>query len=118
MPSDPPGNTAHPSSAKGVAYIKLLIPNERYATVVHHLNAVVGSKPLSSSSSETTWALSTLSGDPQHVTRLILSVGGESNGGIQLKGGITEVGFWVDKERGEPTEDGPPGRRVVWVESP
>jgi len=118
VPSDPPENTAHPSSAKGIAYIKVLSPTERYATLVHHLSAIVGSKPLSSSPSDTTWILSTLSGDPQHFPRLIVSAGIESTGVVAPEGEITEVGFWVDKGRDGPVEDGPPGRRVVWVESP
>ncbi|KAF9514420.1 hypothetical protein BS47DRAFT_1361642 [Hydnum rufescens UP504] len=115
VPSEPPGNTAHPSSATGIAYVKLLSPTGLYAGLVDQLNAVIGSKPLSSSPSETSWEISTLSGDPQHVTRLILSVRDES--GDVPTSGIIEVGFWVDKGRGGPAGDGPLGHRVVWVQS-
>jgi len=117
VPSEPPENTVHPSSAKGIAYVKLLSPTGLYASLVDRLNAVVGSKPLSSSRSETSWKISTLSGDPQHITRLILSVW-DGSGDVALpKSGLVEVGFWVDKGRGGPAGDGPFGQRVVWVES-
>jgi Glyoxalase-like domain len=116
VPSEPPGNTVHPSSAKGIAYVKLLSPTGLYASLVDQLNTVVGSKPLSSSRSETSWKISTLSGHPQHVTRLILSVR-DGCGDVALpKSGLIEVGFWVDKRRGGPAGDGPLGQRVVWVE--
>ncbi|KAH9483616.1 hypothetical protein JR316_0003086 [Psilocybe cubensis] len=120
VPSEPPTNTEHPSTASGIAFVRILISSDSFEAIAGQLTSVVGKKPISSSSRDVIWDLDTVNAN--HLgsyARLILSVPGDedeiafietSEGGT----GIYEVGFYV-KDGSKSGSETTPFGKISWV---
>ena len=121
VPVQPPSNTAHPSGARGVAYVRLLAKPESLASVSAQLTTVVGDPPQSNAAgSEYTWSLEVPLAKPDAQNpRLILSapVNDEERDHLDTKGpGIFELGLSVGHD-GIEREARTPFGKIVWLRS-
>ncbi|KAF5386834.1 hypothetical protein D9615_002017 [Tricholomella constricta] len=114
VPTDPPSNTEHPSTAQGISYIVILTASKDLLSISRQLTSVVGNPPVTSTNTESTWLLDTLrkKGGP----RVILKSPSNDNESafVQEAGtGIYEVAFIVnDREEGNGST---PYGKIVWV---
>ena len=113
--SPDPAHANHPSTAQGIAYIRILTSPQNFDKIISDLTGVIGDLPTTSSAEEATWKLDT--GHPQEERpSLILSsptnaeeVEFVTQGGT----GIHEVAFRVGNGKGG-TEKTPYGK-IRWV---
>ncbi|KAF8162765.1 glyoxalase-like domain-containing protein [Crassisporium funariophilum] len=116
VPSEPPENTQHPSTARGIAYIRVLSDSASFSRVLKQLNSVIGHEPVSSTQNESSWLLDTVH-ETKKKPRLILSTAGNDDETAFLDKsaqGFYEVGFYVD-EGGKSGSQSTPYGRIVWV---
>ncbi|KAF8898237.1 hypothetical protein CPB84DRAFT_1747911 [Gymnopilus junonius] len=130
VPSDPPSNTTHPSSALGIAYVRVLVNTSSFAQVSKQLISVVGKKPTSISESpspkKAVWDLDTVNLDVKKKrSQLVLSTpdGEEEEAFVKSAGieagagkGIYEVAFFVKSDR-VPRSRATPYGKISWVKS-
>ena len=113
--SPDPSHANHPSTARGIAYIRILTSPQSFDKVASDLTAVIGDPPATSSPEETTWKLDT--GHPQeNLPSLILSspTSAEEEDFVTQGGtGIHEVAFHVGNGK-NGTEKTPYGK-IRWV---
>jgi len=115
VPSEPPENVQHPSGATGIAYLRILAQSASFNAVCNQLRTVIGHDPISSSMSESVWALDTTN-TVEHPPQLILSIPNNDEETAFIKGSITEiyeVGFRV--HQGSKTGDtSPTYGKIAW----
>ena len=122
VPLEPRSNTQHENTARGVAYVKLLVLPESLATVTKQLTSVLGVSPYSSTAHEVAWNLDL---QPSRITlpsvnpvlRVRAAESDEEKEYLRTHGaGIYEVGFAVSdpgQKRGKKTPFG----KIVWVKA-
>ncbi|TDL20176.1 hypothetical protein BD410DRAFT_726121 [Rickenella mellea] len=118
VPSEPASNTEHPSTAQGIAHVRLLVEPELFHKLSDQLTSVLGTQPIGGGT-EMCWELQTPNSvrTPSRTTKLILGpprddIEVES---LRTKGrGIYEVAFWVIVRDEKKSADTPFGR-VVWL---
>jgi len=117
VPSEPPENVQHPSGATGIAYLRILTQPASFTAVRNQIQTVIGHDPVSSTGSESIWALDTMN-NVQHPPQLILSIPKNAEEAAFIEGSISEiyeVGFRVHP--GNKKEDASPEYgRIAWVE--
>jgi len=117
VPSDN-SNTHHPSTALGVAHIRVLADSEAFTSISRQLTTVIGTQPILSTDEEVIWALETVTSVVrQEGARLILSLPEDEEEETFVgtkKSGIYEVGLWVEKEKKNGCVKTPYGS-IVWV---
>ena len=113
--SPDPAHADHPSTAQGIAYIRILTSPPSFDKFTSDLTAVIGGPPTTSSTGEATWELDT--GHPQdNRPSLILSspTNTEEEHFVTQEGtGIHEVAFLVGNGK-NGTEETPYGK-IRWV---
>lgn len=96
----------HPSTAKGIAFIKLFAQSSsEFETLARQITTILGHPPSNEklpeimvstvSSKVVSWGLATPSSLGSLYPHLILELRENTE-----KSGISEVGFWVDKDKG------------------
>jgi hypothetical protein len=107
----PDSNAHHPSCALGIAHILLLISEPSFAAVDKDISAVIGEQPVSRTTTEIKWRLSTLNGE--RAPTLVLTTPSDR-----------EQEHFVEESRSAPGMVGEDGRegnattlfgRIVWV---
>ncbi|KAF9484981.1 hypothetical protein BDN70DRAFT_871984 [Pholiota conissans] len=117
VPSEPPSNTVHPSTAKGISFIRTLVSPTIFDQITKELQFVIGRPPLVSTPDSLTWELDTLHPLGKGSPRLIVDApktGGESEFLKNFNEEITiyEVGFRVtNSKKGAATT---PYGRISW----
>lgn len=116
VPSDPPSNSEHPSTTKGISFVHAIVSSASFAKVRSELLAVIGN-PLESTEESATWKLDTVHPGAEHP-RLIVSIPANEEQGAFLAGvgsdiGIYEVGFRVTEESKKGSGTTPYGR-ISW----
>lgn len=119
VPEIPPSNSRHPSTAVGIAHVRLLADAQEFTSLSLQLISVVGTPPTSATAAEVAWALDTTNTniDANGQPRLILSLprDAEEQEALETKGpGIYEVAFWVNKGRQGGSIRTPYGK-ILWV---
>ncbi|KAF4578410.1 hypothetical protein EYR36_000217 [Pleurotus pulmonarius] len=110
-------NTAHPNTAKGVAYIVLLVSNDDLTLLSRQVTTIIGA-PANHVDDELSWSLETIrSAGPGGQLRLRSPKTEEEHSfldsNIDANVGIYEVGIWVDGGKSkEPVSL--PHTRIVW----
>lgn len=100
VPVDPPSNTVHPSTAHGIAHIRVLTSSQTLTSVSRQLTSVIGDSPAATTDSEVTWILDTVSGR-KDGPKLILDSpkdGEEASFVGNVGMGIYEVAFSIDRD--------------------
>ena len=119
VPLEPPSNTQHPSTAMGIAHVRILADEAAIATLSKQLTSVVGSEPVTSTPTESVWILEAQTQMASGVIRygkpeLILTTPKDDEERQKLKKngpGIYEVRFRVVK--GSGSEYTPYGK-IIW----
>ncbi|KDQ34032.1 hypothetical protein PLEOSDRAFT_1031971 [Pleurotus ostreatus PC15] len=110
-------NTAHPNTARGVAYIVLLVSSDNLALLSRQVTTIIGA-PANHVDDELSWSLETIrSTRPAGQLRLRSPKTEEEqsflDSNIDANVGIYEVGIWVDAGKSkEPASL--PHTRIVW----
>jgi hypothetical protein len=108
----------HPSTALGVAHIRVLARPGTFAGVARQLTTVIGAPPIRSTDEEVIWALgSAVPLVGREGARLVLSLPTDEEEDVFVgtkKSGIFEVAFWVEKEMERRRVKTPYGS-IVWV---
>ncbi|KAF7441186.1 hypothetical protein PC9H_001535 [Pleurotus ostreatus] len=110
-------NTAHPNTARGVAYIVLLVSSDNLALLSRQVTTIIGA-PANHVDDELSWSLETIrSTRPAGHLRLRSPKTEEEqsflDSNIDANVGIYEVGIWVDAGKSkEPASL--PHTRIVW----
>ncbi|KAJ7063668.1 glyoxalase-like domain-containing protein [Mycena amicta] len=116
VPTSPDSNSTHPSGARGVAYIRILVSRKEFSLVADQLTAVIDAPPFERTASEAKWHLSTLNG--LRSPTLVLGAPADEDEERFVKEtpepGIYEVAFWVGDDGKEGSVLSPFGR-IVWV---
>jgi len=116
VPGDPPSNTVHPSTAHGIAHVRILTSSQTLTTVSRQLTSVIGDLPAATTDTEVIWILDTVH-ERQNRPKLVLSSpknGDEFSFVGNMGTGIYEVAFRVD--RGEDGGSGTtPYGKIVWT---
>ncbi|KAJ6546839.1 glyoxalase-like domain-containing protein [Mycena capillaripes] len=116
VPTHPDSNSRHSCDALGIAHILLLTSESSFAAVYKELSVVIAEPPISHTSAQAKWHLSTLNGS--RPPTLVLSTPSDREQEIFVSNGslpsIYEVGFWVGEDGSEGTITTPFGK-VVWV---
>ncbi|PPQ82381.1 hypothetical protein CVT25_008342 [Psilocybe cyanescens] len=117
VPSEPPSNTEHPSTATGIAFVRILVEQASLEVVSHQLTSVVGKKPISSTAKVVTWELDTVNHARAHPQLLLGIPSGEDEVAFvensESGAGIYEVGFRV---KGSKTgSESTPYGKISWV---
>jgi len=115
VPNEPPSNTVHPSAARGIAYVRVLVNSSSFDAVSRQLTSVIGKQPISLSSSQTVWVLDTVH-KQRELPQLRLAIPTDDEEGTFLENsdsGIYEVAFRIkgDKRASETTPYG----KISWV---
>ncbi|KAK7024016.1 Zn(2)-C6 fungal-type domain-containing protein [Favolaschia claudopus] len=117
VPTRPASNLDHPCGARGIAHIRLVTAEAEFAGVQREISVVIGEPPISSTSTETKWHLSTLNG-PRPPTLILSTPSNQEQYDFVSRNdsipGIYEVGFWVGEDNGEGTVSTPFGK-IVWI---
>ncbi|KAF7298419.1 Zn(2)-C6 fungal-type domain-containing protein [Mycena kentingensis (nom. inval.)] len=117
VPTRPEGNTTHPSGARGVAFIRIVVSSQELPLLVEQLTAILDAPPFAHGPNLAQWHLSTLNG--LRSPTLSIAVPGDELEEQFLQDnavpGIYEVGFWVG-ESGKTGSVSSPFGRIVWVE--
>ncbi|TFK34921.1 glyoxalase-like domain-containing protein [Crucibulum laeve] len=115
VPSDPPANTVHPSTAQGIAHVRILTDNLSLIGISKQLTSVIGNEPNSSNDNEVVWSL-----DSVHLAtnapRLYLSApstDAENQYVSDVGTGIYEVGFRIQK--GKAGSVMTPYGKIAWI---
>ncbi|KAF8808023.1 hypothetical protein BYT27DRAFT_6599035 [Phlegmacium glaucopus] len=119
VPSEPPENVQHSSGAIGIAYLRILVQSASFNAVFNQLKTVIGHDPVSSTKSESIWALDTTN-IVQHPPQLILSIPNNDEETAFIKGSTTEiyeVGFRVHQGR-KTGDTSPTYGRIAWRSQP
>lgn len=120
VPVDPPLNTKHSSTARGIAHVRTLVDEEDFIAISYQLTSVIGSQPAIETATKAVWYLDTptTASQPEHgKPQLILGVPREDSEreALKIRGpGIHEVAFWVDKDRDDGCVCTPYGR-ILWL---
>ena len=120
VPVDPPSNTQHPSTALGIAHVRILVDKKTVTDASNQLTLVVGSKPVKVTATAIVWALDTPATTSARKgghegPQLILTTPMRDDEHKALKEngpGIYEVAFWKDKGHGGHADT--PYGKVVW----
>ena len=117
VPSEPPSNSEHPSTTKGISFIHAIVSSASFAKVISELQAVLGSSPVESTDESATWELDTVSPGARNP-RLVVSIPATEEQGAFLAGlgsdiGIYEVGFRVAEGSKKGSGTTPYGR-ISW----
>jgi len=123
VPLDPPSNTQHPSTALGIAHLRVLVDEKTITTRSKKLTSIIGSQPIRAMATESTWLLDTPTtasssqpGRGNPGPHLILSSPKQDNEHKALKEkgpGIYEVEFWVEEGHNSGGTNRPYGK-IVW----
>ncbi|KIM72282.1 hypothetical protein PILCRDRAFT_743071 [Piloderma croceum F 1598] len=120
VPFDPPSNTQHPSTALGIAHVRVLVDEKDIATLSNQLTSIINSQPITATETETAWVLntpSTLSSTSGYKSlQLIVSTPKQDDEHKALKErgpGVYEVALRVDKDHGSGSVSTPYGK-IVW----
>ncbi len=110
-------NTAHPNTAKGVAYIVLLVSNDDLTLLSRQVTTIIGA-PANHVDDELSWSLETIrSAGPGGQLRLRSPKTEEEHSfldsNIDANVGIYEVGIWVDEGKSKESVS-LPHTRIVW----
>ncbi|KAF9009562.1 glyoxalase-like domain-containing protein [Cyathus striatus] len=121
VPTEPPANMRHPSTALGIAYIRVLSSSDALNQLAKELTSIVGAPPISSSDGEVVWKLDAVQAGTTPSPKLILSVPSTDDAeGVHYisnnLAGIHEVGFYVEDRQRNGRGNTPYGR-LVWVYS-
>ncbi|KAF8968236.1 glyoxalase-like domain-containing protein [Flammula alnicola] len=116
VPSEPPSNTEHPSKAKGISFLRVLVQPSLFAEVSDEILSVIGDPPSSSTEGDTVWELNTVNkGGRLPVFNLGVPSNEEETAFLRnfaSGAGIYEVGFRVEgTKRGSETT---PYGRITW----
>ncbi|PPQ80422.1 hypothetical protein CVT24_000802 [Panaeolus cyanescens] len=130
VPFDPISNTHHPSTAKGIAYLKIVTTPSSFSRTKRHITLITGTKPKAEGEGEATWLV--MSNPIQEENRnleprLMVKVAGEGEERSYLENrGITddedggggaaiyEVGFRVTRGSKAGVEMSPHAR-ISWI---
>jgi len=116
VPGDPPSNTEHPSTARGIAHVCILTSAQTLTSVSRELTSVVGEVPATATDVEVFWILGTVYGGDRDGPKLILSSPKDEDEASfvgNVGTGIYEVAFTVDHDRGGTGAT--PYGRIVWT---
>lgn len=117
VPSEPPSNTEHPSTAQGISFIRALVSPALFDQVGKDLEFVTGTPPLISTSVSLTWELDTVHSLGGRSPRLLVNIpvtDAEEKFLRNSKSDIAvyEVGFRVtQRTKGDATT---PYGRISW----
>ncbi|KAG6856733.1 hypothetical protein H0H87_001333 [Tephrocybe sp. NHM501043] len=117
VPSEPPSNINHPSTAHGILHVLLLTSSETFDSLLRQFTSVVGSPPISSTDSEVAWQLEAIN-ERGNGPQLILKVDQserEADFVQEVGTGIFEVAFSTESREG--SADTPYGK-IVWTPAP
>ncbi|TFK16419.1 hypothetical protein FA15DRAFT_676689 [Coprinopsis marcescibilis] len=125
VPINPPSNVEHPSTATGVAHIRVLVSEHSYTTYQRQLTTVIGHQPAQISPRETKWSLDRpIALEGGHSSpQLLLSVPSnreeeqffESSRG-QFHHSVYEIGIFVRNLADSPEEVSTPYGKIRFVE--
>ncbi|KDQ14572.1 hypothetical protein BOTBODRAFT_32705 [Botryobasidium botryosum FD-172 SS1] len=120
VPQEPKSNIEHPRTARGIAKLHLLVPQEKFPIVKQQLTQVFDFEP-TASPSHAEWPLLTHSQD-QHLTahlHLSYPTNEEQEAHVKSGGsGVWEVSFWVEKDHAEDPAVVPGFGRISWEALP
>ncbi|KAF7294571.1 Zn(2)-C6 fungal-type domain-containing protein [Mycena indigotica] len=116
VPTRPDSNTTHPSGARGVAHIRILVKSDEFQLVADQLSAVIDAKPFERLEGTAKWHLSTLNGLRSPTLVVSIPESGEEEDFLRenTEPNIYEVAFWVG-EKGKLGSVLSPFGRIVWV---
>ncbi|KAG6846809.1 hypothetical protein H0H93_011656, partial [Arthromyces matolae] len=115
VPSHPPSNTQHSSTASGIAHVLLVTSFETFTSLSNQLTTVIGSLPVHSTETEVIWKLEATHSSARTGPRLILKTADTSKETTfveEFGTGIFEVAFFTKGKEGHA--DTPYGR-IAWV---
>jgi hypothetical protein len=117
VPSDPPSNTEHHSTARGIAFVRILVQPSALDDTVKEVTAVIGEPPVSSEAHQIIWELNTPNQSPSSPPSLILSTPSteDEEDFLIQSSGIYEVGFRVRTITGDSPAATPYGK-IAWEE--
>ncbi|KIM49686.1 hypothetical protein M413DRAFT_438843 [Hebeloma cylindrosporum] len=122
VPSEPPSNTEHASTARGIAFVRILVEEALYTQVSKELISVVGIPPIPMTPNESFWELDTYYegvSAPNAAARLFLTTATTEAEvaflatASEAGSGIYEVGFRVQSKKTEA--DTTPYGKISWV---
>ncbi|KAH6919228.1 glyoxalase-like domain-containing protein [Coprinopsis sp. MPI-PUGE-AT-0042] len=116
-------NTTHASTAKSIAFVKILASNGSYPSLVQQLSTVVGQEPTETTPKETAWKLNTTlaASSPQPSLKLQQPTSTEEEAFLTSRledgaeFGIFEVGFYVHSLPKQGEDITTPYARIKWV---
>ncbi|KAK7037561.1 hypothetical protein VNI00_011053 [Paramarasmius palmivorus] len=111
VPTEPPSNAEHPSSAIGISHVLLSCASAEIEGLKRQIIYVVGEDPVTSRSQLFEWNLTTLNGERGQSCRLILEENASSS---KLGTSIAEIGIYVDTMPNKDTAATPYGI-IRWV---
>ncbi|KAG6902672.1 hypothetical protein C0995_013364 [Termitomyces sp. Mi166 len=114
VPSDPPPNIEHLSTAKGISHILVLTSPETFPSLTQQLTTVIGTPAISSTSREAIWQLEAVHkkrGGPKLILRTARTEG-ETSFVQEVGTGIFEVAFSTEGKEGNTTS---PYGRIAWT---
>lgn len=108
----------HSSTALGIAYVRILVPDDNFTRLSKQLTSVLGLPPTTAAATETVWVLDTPITTTSGTARpqLILSVPEEEDEKEALRNGgsgIFEVAFTVEKGKQGGSVNTPYGK-ISW----
>ncbi|KAF4614453.1 hypothetical protein D9613_003318 [Agrocybe pediades] len=122
VPDQPASNTKHPSTTRGIAFVRILVKPPLFQSTSRQLTSVVGSSPTISTNVEyAEWVLDTTHGGGAAQPRLLLAVPSNNDESSFLESiatgsGIYEVAFHVEPGTKSGSETTPYGK-ISWVSS-
>ncbi|KAF5318024.1 hypothetical protein D9619_012220 [Psilocybe cf. subviscida] len=116
VPSNPPSNAEHPSTTRGIAYVRVLVQPSALDDTVKEVTAVIGKSPVSSDARQVVWELNSPNKNPSSPPpRLILSTAStvDEQDFLVQSSGIYEVGFRV-RTVADGSPIATPYGRIAW----
>jgi hypothetical protein len=109
----------HGNKTKSVAFLRILVPRDVFATRAKEFEAIIGSRPSSTKDLEYEWVLTAPRSDGSTPPRLLLSAAKQDDEDEQqfvsrYGSGLYQLGFLV-AEGGGSNENDTPYSRIVWV---
>lgn len=106
----------HPSTAHGIAHVRVLASSQTLTSVSQQLTSVIGDLPATTTGTEVTWILATVSGRGDGPRLILNSPKNEDEVGFveNVGTGIYEVAFRVAQDEQDRSGKTPYGK-IVWT---